>query len=298
MLHRISPPIDFLWSCMSKNEFEKYLNLLIQNVNLISIKELNKKQFNNKLNLIITFDDGYDDFYINAFEIIKKNNVPININICPNLIEKNSLPWTQILNILLIEKNKKILLLLKKFNIYNNYKTINYKVFNIICNQIHNLKNGNYLKFINELKKINYNQKYKLLSWKDIIFLNSYKNIFVGNHSANHFNLNNLNMKQLNKEIIESKIIIEKKLGKEINIFSIPNGFYNKKIENILSKKYKNILFNKDKGNIIHTSNNNYYIDRINISINDAYEEFFRSIGFHYFFKKIINFLRFSEQKL
>ena len=101
---------------------------------------------------------------------------------------------------------------------------------------------------------------------------------------------NKLNSQELNNEIIESKIQLEKELQTKINIFSIPNGMINNKAQNIILDHYKFILFSDDDRKLFNKNKNTYELNRINISINNPYEEFFRAIGFHQSVKKTLRF--------
>ena len=126
MFHRIEPEFEGFWPAINKKNFENLILLLKKNTNIIDIKSINTKIKDNKINIIITFDDGYKDFIQNAIPILKKNNISANMNICPELIEKKILPWTQIINYLLFNKNKNLIKLLIKNNIeVTNIKKLN-----------------------------------------------------------------------------------------------------------------------------------------------------------------------------
>ena len=73
-------------------------------------------------------------------------------------------------------------------------------------------------------------------------------------------------------------------------IFSIPNGMINNMALNIILKHYEFILFSDEDRKLFYQNKNVYELNRINISLNDPYEEFFRAIGFHQFIKKTLKF--------
>lgn len=52
----------------------------------------------------------------------------------------------------------------------------------------------------------------------------------IGCHSATHADFSKLSDEQIYKEVVESKKILEKKLGIPIKYFAYPKGFYNDKI--------------------------------------------------------------------
>jgi hypothetical protein len=62
----------------------------------VHLKELyrnNNLAKNNKLNVAITFDDGYLDNLTNAFKILKKYNAPATIYITTSYINDKKIPW-------------------------------------------------------------------------------------------------------------------------------------------------------------------------------------------------------------
>ena len=290
MFHRIEPEFEGFWPALNKRNFENLILLLKKNTNIIDLKLINSKLKNNRINIIMTFDDGYKDFILNAVPILKRNKVIANMNICPNLIENKSLPWTQKINYLLFNNDKNLIKLLSQNGIkINNINILNEKFFNKVCLIIYNFNKKKYYKFINDLSMIRIDLKDKLMNWKEINeCINS--GILIGNHSANHLNLHQLNTKDLINEIILSKKKIEKKTNKKIEIFSIPNGKYNHKSLEIIKQNYKYALLSEDKNQNIKVSKQCYLINRINISKNDSYEEFFRLLGFHNLIKKLIFF--------
>ena len=191
MFHRVNPDIDHLWPSMNPATFEKLIKLFLKNAEIVSINNIYKENFIKSNKFILTFDDGYKDFLIYAFPIIKKYNLEVNLNICPKLVSNSSIPWTQKINILLNRENKKLKNLLEKFSIeYKNHK-VNSKIFNFICNEIHNLDSKEYKKFINNLNKIPLSTKNILLNWKEIIYCSN-NGIIIGNHSNSHLNINKL----------------------------------------------------------------------------------------------------------
>ena len=77
-------------------KFEEQIIFLKENFNVISLKQLNEclekhESFPEK-SVVITFDNGYYDNYVNAFRILKKHKVPATFFISTDYIDsdKNS----------------------------------------------------------------------------------------------------------------------------------------------------------------------------------------------------------------
>lgn len=67
------------------------------------------------------------------------------------------------------------------------------------------------------------------MNWEKIKELHS-AGMVIGSHGMTHTILHRVSDEKLDYEIKESKMILEDKLGAEIKYFSIPRGFYNKKV--------------------------------------------------------------------
>ncbi len=93
--HSISNEYNDLLT-ISPKRLEKHIIFLIKKqfeiIDIQNIEKIKKKSF------VITFDDGFEDFYINGFKLLKKYNISPIIFICPNLIG-NFFEGKKILNI-------------------------------------------------------------------------------------------------------------------------------------------------------------------------------------------------------
>lgn len=102
--HRVTNQPDSLWPPVRIDNFEKIIEFISSETLILPLSSLSKiKKYPKKPIVCLSFDDGYIDFIDNALPILTKYNLPCNHNICPGLIDENTLPWTQILNIYLKE---------------------------------------------------------------------------------------------------------------------------------------------------------------------------------------------------
>jgi len=86
---------------ITRNDFEKQMKFLRKNnYEVLSLNELlglitNNKNLKNKV--VITFDDGYEDNYTQAFPIMKKYDIKASIFMVANLVgRKDFLSWDQL----------------------------------------------------------------------------------------------------------------------------------------------------------------------------------------------------------
>ncbi len=94
--HKVERPLNGDgYLCVTPRNFEKHINYLKENFNIISLQDfldiLEKKSFPEKDSVMITFDDGFEDNYLNAFPILKKHNIPATIFVATDFIGKEGM---------------------------------------------------------------------------------------------------------------------------------------------------------------------------------------------------------------
>lgn len=244
---------------VSQQTFDKQMAFLSKHYHLISLKDLveilqNKQPLPPKC-AVITFDDGWRDNYLNAYPILKKYNVPATIFLTTDFIGTYKIAWFLHISILLAEcilSPQKMVDILKKVKIENEKSP---SVKNLRDQDIESIK-GDSDKFIEMLKKLDYDivqkvivlitkecgisldktiQKKWMLDWNEVIEM-SRGNIDFGSHGQSHRILTKLSSSEIQKELINSKNIIEEKIGKLCELFSYPNGDYNSEIKRLVQK--------------------------------------------------------------
>ncbi|MBI4767077.1 MAG: polysaccharide deacetylase family protein [Deltaproteobacteria bacterium] len=85
-----------------------------------------------------------------------------------------------------------------------------------------------------------------------------------GSHGINHLILPLLEMEEIEKEVLESKTLIESKLGKKVWAFSYPNGDYNEKVINTINTQGYKIAFGTEPGRVTY-GDNLFNLRRMNI---------------------------------
>lgn len=294
-LHRVSDEKDYFWSPINPITFEKLLKYIIKHYQVISFGDipfLNKNT--SKRFLILSFDDGYYDFYEYALPLLKKYNLPCNHNIVNECATNNQIIWTQRLNI-----------------IFNYCKNNNWN----LCFEIQNNKftlrtfHGNwmqfYLKIFKTLLKIPKTERLlilsakekefsivpvsKMMNWQQILGC-SKNRVEIGCHTYTHDVLSTItDLSILQKEIVQSAIEIEKKIENKVRVIALPNGEGNNKIKDVIKASgIKNILFVDDKINKLSSVNSSEIrnIYRINIVQESLAEMIFRIELFHTKIKK------------
>ena len=160
-------------------EFEKQVSYLVETFQTCSLLDLIEKPMHeNQLNIGLTFDDGYEDNYTNAFDVLKKYDVPATIFITTEFIE---------------EKSNKI------------------------------------LHFPDRPSK-------RMLNWEEIKEMAQSKLIDFGSHCHTHLAVSKVDPEYAMTDMKKSKSILEQNLGKKVDLFAYPGGFYNSETYELLQK--------------------------------------------------------------
>jgi peptidoglycan/xylan/chitin deacetylase (PgdA/CDA1 family) len=100
MYHRIIPKDGLVQAGMyvSPATFEKHLRFLLSKFNVVSLESLVKDSVmdsgNDKTWCVLTFDDGWRDFYDYAFPLLKKYKVPATVFLPTRFIGSREQFWT------------------------------------------------------------------------------------------------------------------------------------------------------------------------------------------------------------
>lgn len=258
--HKVSDEPELLDPLkVSVSCFEKQIKYLKNNYTLISGDQLADCILINKPlpenSCLITFDDGWGDNYTNALPILKKNNVPAIIFIATDFIGTKQTFWYERIQNLLgnlpinipdnFHEN-----ILQQFPGYISDKIISISKspekrhrLAIINELIEELKKYTQLQIeelIYDLSEILHVSITKetvptMLTWEQVSAM-SKSNITIGSHTKSHVILTQTNYDHAMSELVDSKDIIEKKIGNTVYYFCYPNGNYSTLIVKYVQK--------------------------------------------------------------
>ena len=268
-LHKITDKVYPSWPGMPLKTFDKLLKHVSKNYHVCLPHQIQPNS--KKKQLILTFDDGFEDFYINAFPMLKKYNLPAVLNVVVNCITGNYQIWTQRLNDTLdayAAKNSSFSIDFgsskKSYQVDNkNAENIALDVFKQLLGIDEEKREQIISKLQNEAPGEIITTKMMSVSQLKEVAEND---IMIGCHSMSHPNLQNENLSEdlLSYEISHSKIEMEKALGKSVDIFAFPNGMYsNYSIEFAKKSGYKYLFLVNNTKNQITTHKVPQILDRI-----------------------------------
>jgi len=212
----------------------KYIKLFYTPITMAEfINSIDKNKHLPKNAIMITFDDGFEDNYTNAYPILKKLNIPATFFVTTDYIGKTETIWYEQLAYFFnrtTEKNIIISELSLKFKLNNKNKFACYKelIEQLKLNNDYKRKSilkNLYSKYGNPYLKISPKESdlSRFMSWEQLKEL-SENNITINSHSHSHPILSKLSPKQLRFELSESKKIIEDKLDLIVESIAYPVG--------------------------------------------------------------------------
>ncbi len=228
-------------------DFDRQMRFVARHFNVIGFKELEEYKRRGifpKNSLIVTFDDGYKDFYTNAYPVLKRYKMPATIFLTTGHIGTNRLFWWDKLAFFIKNTPK------KEISITHNGSTYKYdlstyarrqqslKILNRLMKKIRNEEKEAILRFIERSAGIKIDPaatKGLILSWEDIEMMFN-DSIEFGAHSLTHPILPNLSPAKVEREIFLSKKKIEQQIEKPVIVFAYPSGAYNESCKELLKK--------------------------------------------------------------
>ncbi len=274
-LHRISEERNSFWNPIHPKTFDQLLGYVKKNYRVIGFNELENENHSksNKPLLILSFDDGYYDFYQHALPLLVKHNLPSNHNIVNECASSNRTIWTQKLNLvfehhlqtsspLTIDYSDRKSSLADFGNSWMTYYLDTFKtLLNLPLNERESVLN-------NLIEGSGIDLSCRMMNWEEIKECSS-NLVEIGSHTFTHDSLGTIkDVEALKKEILESKTQTENALGKKVDVFALPNGQTGSLADEVITNSdYKFVLYANDELNAIPDSNSHgpIKISRINL---------------------------------
>ncbi len=225
MIHGIGGP-----DC-PEGEFIAQTAFLNRNFQVVPLIEIVRKLINPSNctghEVALTFDDGLRSNVTIAYPILKSMNLPATFFVCPALIEKHCWLWNQEMRARLQSMHS-----LERTELATMLKVSSAEVEGIVewmkslslQDRLHAedvIRNATFF-FHPTLEQT---RRYEIMGWDDLTSLDQ-KLITIGSHTMTHPILTSLPVDLLDYEIDESKRVLERKLGRQINHFCYPGGNY------------------------------------------------------------------------
>lgn len=213
--------------------FKKHLTYLRKHFSLIDLKSFLSFLLGNTdlppNSVIITVDDGYQDFYTVAFPVLKKYAVPATISLTVDFIDKGIWLWHDLLNFGISSTSRLDFTLNGNYyDLRNQRQRCELKVsLDKICTSCSPIERDTFITQI--LKELDVTlperptPEYAPLTW-DQVFEMSEHGISYGAHTLTHPILSKMPPDDAFHEIHESRRRIEEIIQRDVVAFCYPNG--------------------------------------------------------------------------
>jgi len=225
-------------------QFEEHLDWYKKNTNIISINDIFENKITpGKLNVAITFDDGYKNNFKYAVPLLKKKNIPATFFISA-IKPKHTILWPDLLDIVSKLRNDPVIvndhLFLKKKNEFRNsltnktLKTFSKENGSEFIKSLYEALNDDFNSF-KENKPIR--DYWKLMNKKEIKEISGNKLFSTGIHGRWHTDYTSITIKEAVKETIYAQKYLENITNKKTEFLAYPFGSYSLWLVAALHKK-------------------------------------------------------------
>jgi peptidoglycan/xylan/chitin deacetylase (PgdA/CDA1 family) len=295
-IHRISDERNTFWNPIRPKTFDLLCQYVKKHYKVIGFDQLSEIDSKSKMPyIILSFDDGYYDFYEFALPILVKHGLPCNHNIVNECANRNTTIWTERLNVLFEHAMKNNISIsidfgdkkttLSDFDGWMNFYLDTFKTML----EIPLVKRVQIIDSIQEHLQVESNRR--MMNWNEIRECAA-SGTEIGSHSYAHDSIGTITDSGiLDREINQSKTEIEAELGRKINVFALPNGQTGSKADEVISKsEYQYVLYANDALNQlpINYGSSPLPINRINLVDEPFPQMALRTEMFHDLLRKYV----------
>jgi len=267
---------------VTPDTFNQHLQFLNERFTVISLKELlvnlvNKKDMSfEKPVCVITFDDGWKDFYDYAFPLLHKYHLPATVFLPTGYVGTNNKFWTDIFARLLLQqqnisfdvkidsKFSKTIIQLNK--LHGNYESKLEQGIGILKK----LPRLQIINLLNDLSKIwgggEVIEERDFISWSEVEEMKASGLISYGSHTVSHEILTTITEDEVRNELIHSRNELLEKgiMDYSCQSFCYPNGGFNNEITDIVRDSGYHIAVTT-RGGWNHADENIVALNRVGI---------------------------------
>ncbi len=244
--HRVNDDPDPFFPPTPVHVFTNQMDYLASNYTILSLEEaverIRRDEIPDKA-VVVTFDDGYRDNYLNAFPVLQRLSIPATIFLATAVIGSGKALWHDKVFSAFRETRVSFLEGFGSNSKTYYLRTVEEKLFaqkDVLrfLRSLDSEQKSRWIAHLREKLEVADEQESSeiMLTWEEVKIMHQ-NGIFFGSHTITHPTLINLSPSQAVVEIHESKKIIEEKLGTPVKTFAYPNGKkedFNEVTKNIL----------------------------------------------------------------
>jgi len=229
--HRVLPKVfyDPLHTVITVETFRRQMDCIAKSYPIISLNDAVKQCRSgtqvSKTQVVLTFDDIYQDIYEYVFPILSKRKLPANLFLPTDYIDKNITMWDQELTMLLDDDKtiKKVEIGNKK--VCKNFLQSRRSFMTNIFREMKSLGLIESQKVIKDLRKENILNvdKDRFVTWEQAKEMSD-AGLEISSHGMSHRSLPMIPVREAIHEIKRSKEVIESNINKPCRHFAFPFG--------------------------------------------------------------------------
>jgi peptidoglycan/xylan/chitin deacetylase (PgdA/CDA1 family) len=231
--HRVNDDSDPFFPAMSTSLFEQEMRILAKYYRVVSLRELMSHLQDGAPDdpvVAITFDDGYQDNYLNAFPILQQLGLPATIFLTTGGLDFRDPLWFEQLALAIKTTSQEFVDLEidvpRRFWMRTEAERLG--SFGRIFTLLRSLADTERRRFLAEAfqrlgSKSHEERKDKMLTWDQVRQMHAH-GIDFGGHTVTHPFLSRLTPEQASWEVSECKRRIEQELQAPVDYFAYPNG--------------------------------------------------------------------------
>lgn len=263
------------------SNFDSHVRFLKRNFQIVPLQTIMRKDAGNSVSrplCALTFDDGWRDFYENAYPVLKRHDVPATVFLATDFIGTGQWMWTDRLALLIQQRAESatagdierestdpIVNALEKIGGHTRSRT------ETAIRMLKGQRLDRIEAVIAELG-IRWNNEPKMpgrgfLTWAEIHEMFSSGLITFGSHTAGHHILTTLPDDEVKRELLRSgeALVSGRIVVPGFIPFCYPNGAYDDKILRMVAKAGYHLAVTTERGWNAYTSGDPYRLRRISI---------------------------------
>ena len=266
---------------LSSKSFEDLIAHLSNNYEVVA---LNGQSFARngsaaKPRFAVTFDDGWQDTAAVAAPIAKQHAVPVTIFVCPGLVGRSIPFWPEKIKNAW-KATQEYAATAREFSELTARICVNGQQLKAVSAEaeldelighLKNLPDTELAVFIEQVSKLELKCHSRsvpthvdeTMGWQEAIRI-AETGVQIGSHTQNHKILPKLPLQDVRRELNDSKLAIEKELGRECLMFAYPNGSWSEDVRALVVQAGYKQAFSNETG-VWSLDSDPWVIPRVNI---------------------------------
>lgn len=248
---------------LSLKQFEEHLQLISRHYHPVSLKDVLSGNLSvDKLNVLLTFDDGLKNNFTHAFPLLKKYKVPAVFFVTAAASTSQPFLFNDLTDVAPLLISGSINIEGEHFQrkkIFLNQRLVNKDGIQL-AHYFHKASQGTrarvletLLKNIPESQLAKHTLYYELMNEAELREISNHPDYEIGAHGFYHTDLSTLSEQELNEELQRSQQYLKHVLGKDIRSIAFPYGHYNQAVIDACEKHGFHYLFRTEKDMAVST---------------------------------------------